>query len=122
MFADPATRNAIGVAQRYDRAPAYDRHAIEAAMGAQAHDLASKVLPMHGRHQAEAEDRAARMAHNLGVIKAAAAAKAAGPQPDGEGYSLEELNGAAASEPGADEPEADGNAAALALLDELVNA
>ena len=31
------------------------------------------------------------MAHNLGVIKAAAAAKAAGPQPDGEGYSLEEL-------------------------------
>ena len=122
VFADPATRNAIGVAQRYDRAPAYDPHAIEAAMGAQAHDLASKVLPMRGRHQAEAEDRAARMAHNLGVIKAAAAAKAAGPQPDGEGYSLDELNEAAASEPGADEPEADGNAAALALLGELVNA
>ncbi len=92
VFADPATRNALGVAARHDRAPAYDRHAIEAAMGAQAHDLAGKVLPMRGRHQDEAEERAARMAHNLCVIKEAGAAKAAGPQPDGEGYGLDELN------------------------------
>jgi hypothetical protein len=61
-------------------------------MGAQAHDLAGKVLPMRGRHQEEAEERAARMAHNLCVIKEAGAAKAAGPQPDGEGYGLDELN------------------------------
>ena len=119
---DAADGHTLGTCPLYNRAPAYDRHAIEVKMGEQAHDLAGKVLPIRGRHQAEAEDRAARMAHNLGVIKAAAAAKAAGPQPDGEGYSLEELNGAAASEPGADEPEADGNAAALALLGELVNA
>ena len=119
---DAADGHTLGTCPLYNRAPAYDRHAIEVKMGEQAADLAAKVLPIRGRHQAEAEDRAARMAHNLGVIKAAAAAKAAGPQPDGEGYSLDELNGAAASEPGADEPEADGNAAALALLGELVNA
>ena len=47
---------------------------------------------MRGRHQDEAEERAARMAHNLCVIKEAGAAKAAGPQPDGEGYGLDELN------------------------------
>ena len=119
---DAADGHTLGTCPLYNRAPAYDRHAIEVKMGEQAADLAAKVLPIRGRHQAEAGDRAARMAHNLGVIKAAAAAKAAGPQPDGEGYSLDELNGAAASEPGADEPEADGNAAALALLGELVNA
>ena len=43
---------------------------------------------MRGRHQAEAEARAERMAWNLRVIKDAAQ----GPQPTGEGYSFEELN------------------------------
>ena len=123
VFADPATRNALGVAARHDRAPAYDRHAIEAAMGAQAHDLAGKVLPMRGRHQEEAEERAARMAHNLCVIKEAGAAKAAGPQPDGEGYGLDELNEAGWTRPVASDEEQgeESNADALAFLD-AVNA
>ena len=88
---DAADGHTLGTCPLYSRAPAYDRHAIEIKLGEQAADLAAKVLPVRGRHQAEAEDRAARMAHNLGVIKAAAAAKSAGPQPDGEGYSLDEL-------------------------------
>ena len=60
-------------------------------MGEQSADLAAKVLPVRGRHQAEAEARAERMAWNLRVMKEAAQ----GPQPTGEGYSFEELNGAA---------------------------
>jgi hypothetical protein len=92
-------------------------------MGAQAHDLASKVLPMRGRHQEEAEERAARMAHNLCVIKEAGAAKAAGPQPDGEGYGLDELNEAGWTRPVASDEEQgeESNADALAFLD-AVNA
>jgi hypothetical protein len=48
-------------------------------MGEQAKDLAAKVLPVRGRHQADAESRARRMADNLRVIKAAEAAKADEP-------------------------------------------
>ena len=44
----------------YNRAPAYDRHAIEVKLGEQVADLAAKVLPIRGRHQMEAEARAAR--------------------------------------------------------------
>ena len=90
---DAADGHTLGTCPLYSRAPAYDRHAIEIAMGDQAADLAAKVLPVRGRHQAEAEDRAARMANNLRVIKDAEAAKA--PVPDGEGYSFDDLAGAA---------------------------
>ena len=55
---------------------------------------ATDTLTERGRHQAEAEQRAARMAANLRVIKEAEAAKIAGPRSDGEGYSLEDLAGA----------------------------
>ena len=119
VLLDRDSHDAIGVAQRYDRAPAYDRHAIEVKMGEQAADLAAKVLPIRGRHQAEAEERAARMANNLRVIKAAKDAAARGPEPTGEGFSLEELNGAGAPgsspelEPGND------NASALVFLAQL---
>ena len=63
----------MGTCKLFNRAPAYDRHAIEVAMGDQAADLAKKVLPVRGRHQAEAEERAARMAHNLRTLKDAQA-------------------------------------------------
>lgn len=70
-FVSPEDGRTLGIGERYDRAPAYDRHAIEIAMGKQAHDLASKVLPMRGRHQEEAEERARRMAFNARLIKGA---------------------------------------------------
>lgn len=72
---DPADGHTLGTCAVFNRAPAYDRHAIEVAMGDQAADLAAKVLPIRGRHQAEADGRAARMAGNLRVIKEAEAAK-----------------------------------------------
>jgi len=84
----------LGTCPLYNRAPVYDRHAIEVKMGEQAADLAAKVLPVRGRHQEEAERRAERMASNLRVIKAAEAARVSGPEPTGEGFSLEELNSA----------------------------
>jgi hypothetical protein len=85
----------LGTCPLYNRAPVYDRHAIEVKMGEQAADLAAKVLPVRGRHQEEAERRAERMASNLRVIKAAEAAQVSGPKPTGEGYSLEEMTEAA---------------------------
>ena len=90
-------------------------------MGAQAHDLAAKVLPMRGRHQKQAEDLAWRVAHNESVLAEARAAKAIGPAPDGEGYSFDELNdtGGALERAVAGEPQS--NADALAFLD-AVNA
>ena len=59
----------VGTAPLHERAPLCDRVAIERAMGAQAHDLARKVLPARGRHQGEAEERAARMAANAGLLQ-----------------------------------------------------
>ena len=90
---DRGDGHTLGTCALYNRAPAYDRHAIEIALGDQARDLASKVLPVRGRHQAEAEARAERMANNLRVMKEAANAEARGPAPTGDGFSLEELNG-----------------------------
>lgn len=91
---DGGDGHTLGTCPLYNRAPVYDRHAIEIKMGEQAADLAAKVLPVRGRHQEEAERRAERMASNLRVIKAAEAARVSGPEPTGEGFSFDELNGA----------------------------
>lgn len=76
---DGADGHIMGTCPLFSRAPAYDRHAIEIAMGEQAKDLAKKVLPIRGRHQGDAEERARRMAANLRVIEAGKAAAASGP-------------------------------------------
>lgn len=76
---DSGDGHTLGTCALYNRAPAYDRHAIEVAMGDQAADLAAKVLPIRGRHQAEAESRAARMAANLRVMKEAKISQGAAP-------------------------------------------
>lgn len=76
---DKGDGHTLGTCALYNRAPAYDRHAIEIAMGDQSADLAAKVLPIRGRHQAEAERRAGRMAGNLRIIREAAAAKTEEP-------------------------------------------
>lgn len=59
----------LGVCPIYNRASAYDRHSIEIAMGAQQNDLANKLLPIRGRHQAQAEARAQRLANNLQILQ-----------------------------------------------------
>jgi hypothetical protein len=64
----------LGMAPLLERAPMLDQAAIERAMGRQSHDLATKIGPIRGRHQPEAERRARRMAGNqealLGLARA----------------------------------------------------
>ncbi|MBQ7251459.1 MAG: hypothetical protein IJS32_02530 [Kiritimatiellae bacterium] len=74
----------IGTAPLHVRAPTYDQDAIKRAMGAQSHDLARKVLPIRGRHQREAEERAARMSVNAELLREARAAAADLPDPPPE--------------------------------------
>lgn len=63
----------VGMAPLHSRAPMMDRREIEAAMGLQSQDLARKIMPVRGRHQAEAVERAGRVARNqaamLGLAK-----------------------------------------------------
>ena len=96
-FVSPEDGRTLGIGERYDRAPAYDRHAIEIAMGKQAHDLAKKVLPMRGRHQEEAEERAGRMAFNATLIGDAKRGVNGGVNPSfgggGEAVDIETLAG-----------------------------
>ncbi len=68
---DRDSGNTLGMAPLHERAPVYDQEAVKRAMGAQAHDLARKVLPIRGRHQREAEDRAARIALNAQLLREA---------------------------------------------------
>jgi hypothetical protein len=58
----------IGVCSQYKRAGYNNQAAIVAAAGAQNHDLATKMLPFRGRHQAEAEQRMAMIGNNADVL------------------------------------------------------
>jgi len=58
----------IGVCNQYKRTPYYDQAAIVRAAGAQNHDLATKLLPIRGRHQAEAEQRMAMLGNNADIL------------------------------------------------------
>ena len=116
---DGGDGHTLGTCPLYNRAPVYDRHAIEVKMGEQAADLAAKVLPVRGRHQEEAERRAERMASNLRVIKAAEAARVSGPEPTGEGFSFDELNGAGAPSSSSELELEGANADSLAFLDQM---
>ena len=117
---DKGDGHTLGTCALFNRAPAYDRHAIEVAMGDQAADLAAKVLPVRGRHMGEALERAGRMAGNLRVMKEAKEAAARGPAPDGEGYAFEELaTSDAETSYGYDDADGTDNADALALVGQL---
>lgn len=90
---DRESGKTLGTASMFRRAPVYDRAAVLHALGEQSRDLARKVLPVRGRHQREAEERAARIAANAALLReasgglfgrdpdedAARAAAAAGP-------------------------------------------
>ncbi len=58
----------IGMAPLHSRAPMMDKAEIERAMGAQAHDLARKVMPVRGRHQDAAVKRAGQMGRNQAAL------------------------------------------------------
>ena len=118
---DKGDGHTMGTCPLFNRAPAYDRHAIEVAMGDQAADLAAKVLPIRGRHMGESLERAGRMARNLRIVKEAREAEARGPAPDGEGYDFEALCDDDGRAGAPRTPNEDDNAASLAFLD-AVNA
>jgi hypothetical protein len=58
----------VGMAPLHERVPQTDKDAINAAMGLQAHDLATKVHPARGRHHPEAVKRAGRMGRNQAAL------------------------------------------------------
>jgi len=68
VVVDPDSGHVVGVAPAYKRAPVYDREAILRAAGQQNADLASKLLPIRGRHQQEAEQRLALIGQNTDVL------------------------------------------------------
>jgi hypothetical protein len=68
VICDKESGNVIGVANQYKRAGYNNQVQIVAAAGAQNHDLATKMLPIRGRHQAEAEQRMAMIGHNADVL------------------------------------------------------
>ena len=71
-----------------------DPHSIEVAVGQRQHQIAELMADTRARH---AESQVARVAAenvNRALIEAAKTAALEGPKPTGEGYSLEELNGA----------------------------
>lgn len=67
-LSDPESGKPMGMAPLYMKAPHYDKAAIKRAMGAKNADLARKVLPIRGRHQAAAETRARLMGRNADVL------------------------------------------------------
>jgi hypothetical protein len=68
VICDRDSGNVIGVCSQYKRAGYNNQAAIVAAAGAQNHDLATKMLPIRGRHQAEAEQRMAMIGNNADVL------------------------------------------------------
>ena len=81
-----------GVAPALKTAAWVDPESIKVAAGQRAHQIAELMSDTRARH---AESHVARIAAenvNRALIAAAQSAKAAGPQPDGEGYGLDELN------------------------------
>lgn len=116
---DKGDGHTMGTCPIFNRAPAYDRHAIEVAMGDQAADLAAKVLPIRGRHMGEALERAGRMARNLRVMNEAKEAAARGPAPDGEGYDFEALSEDDGRAGAPRTPSEDANADSIAFLDQV---
>ena len=124
---DAADGHILGTCALDSRAAQNDRHAIERAMGEQAHELKRLVEPIRGRHLDAAVGRATLIANNARVVAAArgAAAKAPAAFGSGEGATLDELATAAPCADvyvGGAADEADGEDAATGFLDEVTAA
>ena len=112
----------LGVAPALKTAAWADPESIKVAVGQRQHQIAELMADTRARHAESAVTRMAAENVNRALIAAAKEAKAIGPAPDGEGYGLDELNGAGGGAgPDAEEPGEESNADALAFLD-TVNA
>ena len=120
----------FGVAPALKTAAWADPDSIKVAVGQRQHQIAELMADTRARH---AESHVARVAAenvNRALVAAAQSAAARGPAPTGEGFTLEELNGASndflpggmggCGEDAAGEVSSP-NASALAFLEELNN-
>lgn len=71
FISDIDSGSVLGIAERYDRAPRYDQHAIEVLMGQKASHIKQLADPVRARHQRKAIARMAMIAHNTDVISGA---------------------------------------------------
>ena len=91
---DAKGENMLGMAPALKTAAWSDPHSIEIAMGQRQQQMAELMADTRARH---AESHVARVAAenvNRALIQAAKDAAARGPEPTGEGFSFDELNGA----------------------------
>jgi len=116
---DEAGEENFGVAPALKTAAWTDPHSIEVAVGQRQHQIAELMADTRARHAESEVARRAAENVNCALIASAKEAMARGPKPDGEGYSLEELNDAAARETTDSASDSGDNAAALTLLDQL---
>lgn len=116
VIVDRESGKTVGVAPNYKRAPIYDREAIIRAAGAQNADLASKMMPVRGRHQQEAEARMALIGRNADVF----AGRVAVPSAVGDGpvCELEDLTDGRVPERYEDGADGDAQDEALAMIEQ----
>jgi hypothetical protein len=116
VIVDRESGKTVGVAPNYKRAPLYDREAIIRAAGAQNADLASKMMPVRGRHQLEAEARMALIGRNADVF----AGRVAVPSAVGDGpvCELEDLTDGRVPERDEDGADEDAQDEALAMIEQ----
>ena len=112
-----------GVAPALKTAAWVDPESIKVAVGQRQHQMAELMADTRARNAESAVARIAAGNVNQALLAAAKDAKEAGPAPDGEGYGLDELNGAGETTfvPSAEDADEATNADALAFLD-TVNA
>jgi hypothetical protein len=116
VIVDRESGKTVGVAPNYKRAPIYDREAIIRAAGAQNADLASKMMPVRGRHQQEAEARMALIGRNADVF----AGRVAVPSAVGDGpvCELEDLTDGRVPERYEDGADGDAQDEARAMIEQ----
>lgn len=105
-----------GVAPALKTAAWADPHSIEVAVGQRQHQIAELMADTRARHADSTVARIAAENVNRALMAAAKEASAHGLKADGEGYALDDLNGAAIREE-AKEDAVGENADALAFLD-----
>ena len=111
--------NVVGMCPALQTARWNDRRSIEAAMGQQAAQIAAAMSDTRARHAESEIVRRAAQNVNRALLEAAKEAASRGPAPTGDGFTLDELNGASDSSDVQALPEQCPNADALAFLDEL---
>lgn len=109
---------AVGMCPILKTASWANPESVKAAMGQQLAQTAALMAETRAAGEMSGVRKCAAEKVNAALLAAAKEAGARGPAPDGEGYSLDDLNGAAAPEedPAAPGP-GGGNADALAFLD-----